>query len=149
MKIVLKQDVKGSGKKGEIVNVSDGYARNYLLPRGLAVEANAQVLNEIKFKAEAKEHHLAQEKQTAEDAKKVIDGKSVKLFAKGGTEGRLFGSVTSKEVAEAIAKEFGVEVDKRKVAIESDIKAFGTYTAELKLYTGVSAKVYVVVSEAQ
>ena len=148
MKVVLKQDVKGSGKKGELVNVSDGYARNFLLPKGLAVEANAQVLNDIKLKAEAKEFHLAQEKKTAEDAKAAIDGKSVKLFAKGGTEGRLFGSVTAKEVADTISKQFGVEVDKRKVSLESDIKAFGTYTAEVRLYTGVTAKVFVVVSEA-
>ncbi len=148
MKVVLKQDVKGSGKKGELVNVSDGYARNFLLPRGLAVEANAQVLNDIKLKAEAKEFHLAQEKKTAEDAKASIDGKSVKLFAKGGTEGRLFGSVTAKEVGETISKQFGVEIDKRKVSLESDIKAFGTYTAEVRLYTGVVAKVFVVVSEA-
>ncbi len=148
MKVVLKQDVKGSGKKGELVNVSDGYARNYLLPRGLAVEANAQVLNEIKLKAEAKEFHLSQEKKAAEDAKARIDGKSIKLFAKGGTEGRLFGSVTPKEVAEAIIKEFAIEVDKRKVSLEGDIKMFGTYTAEIRLYTGISAKVFVVVSEA-
>ncbi len=147
MKVVLKQDVKGSGKKGEIVNVSDGYARNFLLPKGLAVEANAQVLNEIKLKNEAKEFHLAQEKKAAQEAKDLIDGKSIKLIAKGGTGGRLFGSVTSKEVAEAITKEFKVEVDKRKVSLESDIKAFGTYTAEVRLYTGIVAKVYVVVSE--
>lgn len=147
MKVVLKQDVKGSGKKGDVVNVSDGYARNFLLPRGLAVEANAQVLNDIKLKNEAKEFHIAQEKKTAEQAKALLDGKNLKLTAKGGTEGRLFGSVTAKEVAEALTRQFGVDVDKRKVTLESDIKAFGTYTAEVRLYTGISAKVYVVVSE--
>ena len=148
MKVVLKGDVKGSGKKGEIVNVSDGYARNFLLPKGLAVEANAQVINDIKLKEAAKEHHIALEKKAAEDAKARIDGKSVKLLAKGGTEGRLFGSVTSKEVAETISKAYNIEVDKRKVSLESEIKAFGTYTAELKLYAGISAKVFVVVGEA-
>lgn len=149
MKVVLKADVKGSGKKGELINVSDGYARNFLLPRGLAVEANAQVLNDIKLKQEAKDHHLAVEKQQAEDAKKLLDGKTIKLFAKGGTEGRLFGSVTAKEITEELNKQFKLEIDKRKVSLESDIKAFGTYTAEIKLYAGIAAKVFVMVGEAQ
>ncbi len=149
MKVVLKAEVKGSGKKGEVVNVSDGYARNYLLPRGLAVEANAQVLNDIKLKQEAKEHHIAMEKQQAEDAKKLLDGKTIKLFAKGGTEGRLFGSVTAKEIAEELTKQYKLEIDKRKITLESDIKAFGTFTAEVKLYAGISAKLFVMVGEAQ
>ncbi|SDN48016.1 50S ribosomal protein L9 [Acetanaerobacterium elongatum] len=149
MKVVLKVDVKGSGKKGEVLNVSDGYARNYLLPRGLAVEASAQVLNEIKLKQEAKDHHLAVEKQQAEDAKKQLDGKTIKLFAKGGTEGRLFGSVTAKEITEELNKQFKLEIDKRKVSLENDIKAFGTYTVEVKLYAGIAAKIFVMVGEAQ
>lgn len=149
MKVVLKSDVNGSGKKGEVVNVSDGYARNYLLPRGLAVEASAQILNDIKLKQEAKEHHLAVEKQQAEDARKLLDGKTIKLFAKGGTEGRLFGSVTAKEIADELNKQFKLDIDKRKISLENDIKAFGTYTAEVKLYAGVSAKVFVMVGEAQ
>lgn len=134
MKVVLQQDIKGTGKKGELINVSDGYARNFLFPRKLAVEANAQVMNEFKMKEDAKQHHHAMEVKAAEESKAVINEKTIKLYAKGGTGGRLFGSVTAKEVAEEIVKQFKVQIDKRKVSLDGDIKAFGTYTAEVKLY---------------
>ncbi len=149
MKVVLLEDVKGSGKKGELINVSDGYARNFLFPRKLAKEANAQAMNELKNAQEAKEHRLMVELQTAKDAAAKIDGKSVKFTAKAGQGGRIFGSITAKEIAEEIKKQFHVDVDKRKIEIDTDIKAFGTYTCEVKLYAGVSAKIFAVVGEKE
>ena len=106
MKVILKQDVPGSGKKGELVNVSDGYGRNYLLPKGLAVEANAQAMNELKARQAAKEHHAAVEKQTAQELANRLNGKTVKLTAKAGANGKLFGSITAKEISEEIKKQF-------------------------------------------
>ena len=146
MKVILKEDVKGKGKKGQLVNVSDGYARNFLLPRGLAMEADAQAMNDLKNKEEAARHHAAMEKQNAEEAAKALKGKTVKLTAKAGSAGRLFGSVTTKEVAEGLKAQFQVEVDKRKISM-ADVKAFGSYEAEVKLYPGISAKITVMVGE--
>ena len=148
MKVILKQDVKGTGKKGQLVEVSDGYANNFLLKRGLASPANAQAMNELKTRAAAEEHRRKEELREANESAALLEGKTVKLTAKAGAGGKLFGSITAKEVAEAIARELGAQVDKRKVVLESEIKAFGTYTAEVKLYAGISAKVYVVVGEA-
>ena len=149
MKVILKADVKGSGKKGELINVSDGYARNYLLPRGLAIEANAQALNDYNNKLKAQQHHKDMEKQSAMDAKAKLEGKTVKVSAKAGSAGRLFGSVTSKEVAEELNRQYGIEVEKRKISMEADIKAFGTYSAQVKLYPEISAEIYVMVEEAK
>ena len=146
MKVILKEDVKGQGKKGQLVNVSDGYARNFLLPRGLAMEADAQAMNDLKNKEEAARHHAAMEKQNAEEAAKALKGKTVKLTAKAGSAGRLFGSVTTKEVAEGLKAQFQVEVDKRKISM-ADVKAFGSYEAVVKLYPGISAKITVMVGE--
>ena len=146
MKVLLLTDVKGSGKKGELVNVSDGYARNFLFPKKLAKEANAQVMNELKNAADAQAYHVKVETENAQKAAELLNGKNVKIFAKAGQGGKLFGSVTAKEVSEEIKKQFGVEVDKRKVEM-GDIKAFGTFPCEVKLYTGVSASLYVVVGE--
>lgn len=146
MKVILKEDVKGQGKKGQLVNVSDGYARNFLLPRRLAMEADAQAMNDLKNKEEAARHHAAMEKQNAEEAAKALKGKTVKLTAKAGSAGRLFGSVTTKEVAEGLKAQFQVEVDKRKISM-ADVKAFGSYEAEVKLYPGISAKITVMVGE--
>lgn len=146
MKVILKEDVKGQGKKGQLVNVSDGYARNFLLPRGLAMESDAQAMNDLKNKEEAARHHAAMEKQNAEEAAKALKGKTVKLTAKAGSAGRLFGSVTTKEVAEGLKAQFQVEVDKRKISM-ADVKAFGSYEAEVKLYPGISAKITVMVGE--
>ena len=147
MKVVLLADVKGSGKKGELVNVSDGYARNFLFPKKLAKEANAQAMNELKNAEEAKAYKIKTETEAAKKAAGVLEGKTVRLTAKAGQGGRLFGSVTAKEIAEALKEQFGVEIDKRKIAIDGDIKAFGTYSCEIKLYAGITAKVYVMVAE--
>ena len=148
MNVILKQDVKGLGKKGEMVKTSDGYARNFLFPRGLAMEANKQAMSELKNRQEAENYRIATETAKAKEAAAKLEGKTLKLTANAGQNGRLFGSVTAKEITEELKKQYGVDVDKRKIELDGDIKAFGTYRCEVKLYTGISAKVYVVVTEA-
>lgn len=147
MKIILMQDVKSLGKKGELVEASDGYARNYLLPRKLAKQANAQAMNEYKNAEDSKNYKIATQKAQAESDKKRLEGKVFEMKAKAGQGGRLFGSITAKQIAEEIKKQYNIVVDKRKVVLEKDIKEFGTYSAEVKLYTGISAKIDVKVTE--
>ena len=146
MKDVLKQDVKGLGKKGELVNASDGYARNFLFPKNLAVEANAQNMSELKNREQAEKYRIETETAAAKANAEKISGKTIKITAKAGANGKLFGSVTSKELSEKIAAEFGIKVDKKKIVVE-DIKQFGTFEFEVKLYTGISAKLFVMVGE--
>ncbi len=146
MKVVLTQDVKGLGKKGELVNAAEGYARNFLFPRKLAMEANAQAMSELKNREASEKFKHDTEVANAKSAAAMLEGKTVRLSAKAGANGKLFGSVTAKDVAEAISKEFKVELDKRKVTVE-DIKLFGTYPVEVKLYNGISASMYVMVNE--
>lgn len=146
MEVILKKDVKGLGKAGDKVKASDGYARNFLFPKGLAVEANAQTLTEYKNSEASKQHKIDVDIANAKDAQSKLNGKTVRLTAKAGQNGRLFGSVTAKDVAEAITKQLGVAVDKRKLSV-ADIKNFGTYSAEVKLYTGICATLTVEVSE--
>lgn len=145
MKVILTADVKGKGKKGELINVSDGYARNYLFPNKLAQEANATAMNELKNRESSQAHKLAEEKKAAEELKAKIDGKTVTLHAKAGASGKLFGAVTSKEVAEEFKKQ-GVEIDKRKIVM-NDIKTYGSIQAEVKIYNGITAKITVSVVE--
>lgn len=140
MKVVLKQDVKNIGKTDEIHDVSDGYARNFLFPRGLASEANASAVNEVKTKAAAKEHHAAEELAAAKELAQKIQDQTVTIQAKAGNGGRLFGSVTAKDIAQAISQKLGISVDKRKITMDvKEIKAFGSYAAEVKLHNGVTA----------
>lgn len=146
MKVVLKQDVKGLGKKGELVTASDGYARNFLFPKNLAVEANAQNMTELKNREQAAKYKIDTETAEAKKNAERISGKTITITAKAGQNGKLFGSVTAKEIAEKIEKDFGIKTDKRKISVE-DIKQFGTYEFEIKLYTGVSAKLFVRVGE--
>lgn len=146
MKVVLLADVKGHGKKGELCNVSDGYARNFLFPKKLAIEANATAMNELKNREESKAHHIAEEKKAAEDTAAKLNGKKIEIVAKAGKSGKLFGAVTAKEIAVAIKENFSVEVDRRKMQV-ADIKQYGEYTAEIKLYTGITAKIQVIVKE--
>ncbi len=146
MKVILKQDVKGQGKKGELVNVSDGYARNFLFPKDLAIPADAQAMNDLKNKEEAAQFHKREEKKAALDMVELLKDKTLKITARAGQNGKLFGSVTTKEVAQELEKQFGVKLDKRKIVM-SDIKAFGGYTAELKLPQGVVGKLSVLVVE--
>lgn len=148
MKVIFLQDVKGSGKKGEVKNVADGYARNMLLPKGLAVEANAKNLSELAGKNAAVAHKIDMEKQQAAEIAAAIDGKTVKAVAKAGTGGRLFGAVTAQQVAECIAAQYGCKIDKKKISLKTEIKNFGTYEAEIRLYAGITAKVTIAVSEA-
>lgn len=147
MKVILNQDVKGLGKKGELVNTSDGYARNFLFPRKLAAEANSQAMTELQNRENSKKHRIAVETQEAKDAAAKIEGKIIKVTAKAGQGGRLFGSVTSKEIAAEMKNQFGIDIDRRKITV-NDIKAFGTYPATVKLYQGVTAEFKVAVSEA-
>ena len=146
MKVILKADVKSLGKAGELVNTSDGYARNYLFPRGLAVEANASAMNDFNNKEKAKKFHKQEEIKAANEVKAKLDGKTVKVYAKAGANGELFGSVTSKDVAAKIKEELGEDIDKRKIVMQ-DIKAFGTVQAEVKVYQGISANIFVQVAE--
>jgi len=147
MKVILKADVKSLGKKGDLVNTSDGYARNFLFPKGLAIEANAQAMNEFNNKETAKKFHKAEEIKSANELKDRIEGKTFKVAAKAGANGKLFGSVTAKDVSAAIKKEMGENIDKRKISMQ-DIKAFGTTQIEVKVYQGITAKVFVQVVEA-
>ena len=146
MDVILKADVKGLGKKGEKVKASDGYARNFLFPKGLAVEANAQSLTELRNREQANHHNIDVEVAAANESKAKLQGKVVKMTAKAGNNGKLFGSVTSKEVAAEISKQFAVKVDKRKISMD-DIKTFGSYKIEVKLYTNIVAEMTVMVGE--
>ena len=148
MKVILLQDVKGSGKKGDLINAADGYARNFLIPRGLAMEATAGAINNKKVQDAAKAHHAQVELEEAQRAQKELEGKTVTVSARAGKGGRLFGAVTAKEVATALNEQYKLSVDKRKVSLSAEIKAFGTYEFELKLHTGVVAKMKVMVKEA-
>ena len=148
MKVILTQDVKGQGKKGELVNVSDGYARNFLFPRGLATEANAAAMNELKNREEAAAFHKEQEKKQAQETAAAIDGKTVKLTARAGQGGRLFGAVTSKEIAEELNKQYGLSVPKQKIVLEEPIKTFGVHRVKAKLYQDIAGEILVQVVEA-
>lgn len=148
MKVILLEDVKSLGKKGELVNASDGYARNFLLPKKLAKEANAQAMNEYKNAEDSKNYKIKTEKENAQKNKGILEGKVLVVTAKAGANGKLFGSVTAKEISASIKKEFGIDIDKRKIVLPSDIKAYGIYTGEVKLYSGIIAEIKIEVKEA-
>lgn len=143
MKVVLLQDVRGSGKKGQIVKVSDGYAKNYLLPKKLAKEADSQSLNELKGQQQASEYKVELEKAEAEKIYGIINGQSLSISAASGEGQKMFGSVTAKDICKEISSKYDVNVNKKKVFLEQDIKAFGRYTCEIKLFSGIVANVYV------
>lgn len=147
MKVLLLQDVKGKGKKDTIVDVSDGYARNFLLPKGVAVEANAKIMNDYKNKQAAKKHHEEMEKAAAKETAERLSGIVVKIYATGGADSRLYGAVTSKEISEELEKQHGIVVDKRKIVLEDPIKAYGSYTLDAKLYPEISGKINVIVKQ--
>ena len=147
MKVVLLQDVKGQGKKDPVVNVSDGYARNYLLPRGLAIEANSKAMNEIKNKEAAKAHKIALEKAAANELKEKLAATVVKIKGKAGADGKLYGSVTSSDIADELKKQHNIDVDRRKIVMDGPVKAFGTYAFDVKLYPEITGKINVVVSD--
>lgn len=143
MKVVLLQDVKSVGKKGELVTVSDGYARNFLFPKNIAKEANAQALNELKNAEQSKKFKTDTAIAEANKAMAELEGAVFVMNAKAGSSGKLFGSITAKEVAQEIKKQKGIDVDKRKITLSSDIKTCGEYDVEVKLYTSIVAKVKV------
>lgn len=147
MKVILKQDVKSLGKKGDLVNTSDGYARNYLIPKGFAMEANATAMNEFNNRESAKKFHKEEEIKKAKEEASKIDGKTFKIVARAGQTGKIFGSITSKDVSAKIKEDLGIDIDKRKISVE-DIKKYGTYEAEVKVYQGIVAKIYVQVAES-
>ena len=140
MQVILLKDVKGQGKAGQVVNVSDGYARTMLFPRKLAMEATPANMKVLEREREKIEAQRAIDKQVAEDIKAKIEAKTVRIVSKAGENGRLFGAVTSKDIAEAIQKEFLVELDKKKIDLEAPIKQTGITEVTLKLFPGVQAK---------
>ena len=147
MKVIFLQDVKGSGKKGEVKEVSDGYARNFLLGKGRAVEATAKNMSDLAGKKSSEQHKADVAKQEALDNAAKLKGKNVVIKGKAGAGGKLFGAITAAQVAEAVSQQLGVAVEKKKIALSSEIKAFGGYTAEVKLHTGISEKITVNVVE--
>ena len=147
MKVIYLQDVKGSGKKDEVKNVADGYARNMLLPKGLAVEATPENMNKLEGQKASAQHKTDVEKQAATEAAAKIKDKKLIIKAKAGSNDRLFGSVTAANIAEALDSQLGVKVEKKKISLSSDIKNFGSYTATVKFYAGISEKVDVDVVE--
>ncbi|NLU23808.1 MAG: 50S ribosomal protein L9 [Clostridiales bacterium] len=147
MKVILTQDVRGQGKKGQAVDVAEGYARNFLLPRKLAVLATADAMNTMKLQAKAKAKADAEAKAAAEEIAAKLKNCVVKISAKGGAGGKLFGAVTGKEISDGLKEQFGMDVPAKKLVVEEPIKAFGTYEVKAKLGFEISGTVYVVVAE--
>lgn len=139
MKVILLSDIKGVGKKDEIINAADGYARNYLLPKKLAVEANAENMTKLNNKKEAASFKKDVEKQNAEELAKKLKGIMLKLRVKAGENGKIFGGITSKEISENLKAQYGFEVDKKKIELKETIKALGEYNVSIKLFEGVAA----------
>lgn len=146
MQVILLADVKGSGKKGDLVKVSDGYANNFLLKKGLAVVADKAAINEKETKDAAAAHHAQVALDKAKKTAAFLQGKTVTVHAKAGENGKLFGKITSKEIADAVSREYSVPVSKKKVELSADIKAQGEFTFEVKLHAGVTASMKVIVT---
>ena len=146
MKVILTADVKGQGKKGQLVNVSDGYARNFLFPRNLAIEASKDNMNVFNSQTEAETHRKEVEHQQALDLKKKLESMTIKLAAKCGENGKLFGSITSKEIAAKLQQDYKITVDKRKIQLEDDLKSAGTHIVDIKVYPEITAKLNVVIA---
>ena len=148
MKVILLQDVKGKGKKGQMIEVSDGYARNFMLPRKLATEATADAINTMKMNDKATQERIAREKAEALALSKQLREMTLVVKAKGGGAGRLFGSVTNQEIADALEKNSGIKLDKRKIVMGDPIKSVGTYTVQCKLGYEITAPLTVKIEEA-
>ena len=147
MKVILQQDVKGQGKKGQLVEVSDGYARNFLLPRKMAIPATADAINTMNLKEKARKAEEARQKAEAEAVAEKLKSAQVKLSAKSGAGGKLFGSITSKEIAEGLKAQHGIELNKSKIVQDEPIKTFGSFQLKVKLGYEVTGTVYVLVTE--
>ena len=148
MKVILTQDVKGKGKKGQMIEVSDGYARNFMLPKKMAIEATPDAINTMKMNDKATQERIAREKAEALEISKKLRDMTLVVTAKGGGAGRLFGSVTNAEIADALAKKTGIKLDKRKIVISDPIKSVGTYTVNCKLGYEITAPLTVKIEEA-
>ena len=148
MKVILTQDVRGQGKRGQMIEVSDGYARNFLLPRKLALEATADNINTMRMNDKATQERQAKERAEALDLRNRMKDMTVVVTAKGGGAGRLFGSVTNTEVSEALAKQAGIQLDKRKIVLDEPIKSVGVYTVKCKLGYEINAELKIEVKEA-
>ena len=147
MKVILLADVKGQGKKNDVIEVSDGYGKNFLIPRKLAKMADAQSLNDVKVREEARLYRIETEKKEAQALSEKLKALQVKVAAPGGSDGRLYGSVTSKDIVEKLKADHGIEIDKRKLVMGDPIKAYGKYEVEVKLYPEVSGKINLLVCE--
>lgn len=147
MKVILTQDVKNQGKKDQIIEVSDGYARNFLFPKKLAIPADAKALNEVKNKEASRLHKIEVEKAEAKAIADKLTGILVKIVGKSGADGRLYGSITAKEIAESLEKNHGISIDKRKITIPEPIKSFGKYELDVKLYPEVNGKINLLVAD--
>lgn len=147
MKVILLQDIKGKGKKGQMLEVSDGYARNYMLPRKMAIEATPDAINTMRMNDKATQERIAREKAEAMALSKQLRGLTLVVTAKGGGAGRLFGSVTNQEIADALKAKAGVTLDKRKIVISDPIKSVGTYTVTCKLGYEITAPLTVKIEE--
>ena len=147
MKVILLANVKGLGKKDEMVEASDGYARNYLLPKKLAIIADNKAQNELKGKESARQFKIDEEKKAAKEIASRLEGTVVKIRSASGVDGRLYGAVTAKDITEALEKDFGIAIDKRKLELPDVIKSYGTYSVTVKLYTDIVGKFTVVVHE--
>lgn len=145
MKVILLQNVKALGKKDDVVEVAEGYAANFLLPRKLAIRADNQAMNDLKGKEESKRFKIEEERKAAKAIAERLASITVKIRSASGADGRLYGAVTSKDVTEALAKDFGITVDKRKIEMSDNIKSYGSYTLNVKLYEGVVGKIALVV----
>lgn len=149
MKVILKQDIKGVGKKDQVINAADGYARNFLFPKNLAVPADTGNMNNLKAKNESVEYRKGEDLKEAKKIAEKMKTITVKISVKAGENGRLFGAVTAKEIAEALKKDFGIEVDKKKVLLQESIKVAGATKVDIKLNEGVVASVQVMVTPKQ
>lgn len=147
MKVILLADVKGKGKKDQVIDVPDGYARNFLLPKNLAVIADAKAMNDAKNKEAARLHRIEAEKQEAKELVARLSAITLKMVGQAGVDGRLYGSVTSKDVAEQLEKSHGISLDRRKIVLPSPLKSFGSYTVEVKIYPEIIGKFTLVLSD--
>ena len=147
MKVILLADIKGVGKKDQVINASDGYARNYLFPKKLAVEADLGNMGRLKNKQDSQAHKKELEKEKAEEIARKIDDIHMHIKVKAGENGKIFGGVTSKEIAEILKKDYQIDIDKKKILLKDTIKVLGNFNIEIKLFEGISAKLNVIVEQ--
>lgn len=147
MKVILMQDIKGVGKKDEVINANDGYARNFLFPRKLAVEANTENMSKLKGRQDSVNFKKEQEKENAEKVKKQLSEMLLTIKVKAGENGKIFGSITSKEISTELKKQYSVDIDKKKILLKQAIKEIGTFTIDVKLYEGITGKLKININE--